>query len=54
MIGGGLDEDQESGYINPLMIDRHFQRKGSRTTYVCGCLSAYKPRMGTEYQLKNF
>lgn len=28
MIGCGLDEDRESGYINPLMIDRHHQRQG--------------------------
>lgn len=27
-IGGGLDEDKESGYINPLMIDAHYQRRG--------------------------
>lgn len=27
-IGGGLDEDGICGYINPLMIDRHFQNKG--------------------------
>lgn len=27
-IGGGLDEDGISGYINPLMIDEKFQRKG--------------------------
>lgn len=27
-IGGGLDEDKESGYINPLMIDALHQRKG--------------------------
>lgn len=28
LIGGGLDEDGISGYINPLMIDERFQRKG--------------------------
>lgn len=27
-IGGGLDEDKESGYINPLMIDASYQRRG--------------------------
>lgn len=27
-IGGGLDEDGISGYINPLMIDKKFQRQG--------------------------
>lgn len=27
-IGGGLDEDGISGYINPLMIDEKFQRQG--------------------------
>jgi len=27
-IGGGLDEDKESGYINPLMIDSQHQRRG--------------------------
>lgn len=28
LIGGGLDEDGISGYINPLMIDERFQRQG--------------------------
>ena len=28
LIGGGLDEDGVSGYINPLMVDRRFQRQG--------------------------
>lgn len=28
LIGGGLDEDGVSGYINPLMIDKHFQNQG--------------------------
>jgi ribosomal protein S18 acetylase RimI-like enzyme len=28
LIGGGLDEDGVSGYINPLMIDERFQRQG--------------------------
>lgn len=27
-IGGGLDEDGISGYINPLMIDEKFQKQG--------------------------
>lgn len=27
-IGSGLDEDGISGYINPLMIDKRFQRQG--------------------------
>jgi ribosomal protein S18 acetylase RimI-like enzyme len=28
LIGGGLDEDGVSGYINPLMVDERFQRQG--------------------------
>jgi len=28
LIGGGLDEDGVSGYINPLMVDARFQRQG--------------------------
>ena len=28
LIGGGLDEDGVSGYINPLMVDEKFQRQG--------------------------
>lgn len=28
LIGGGLDEDGISGYINPLMVDERFQRQG--------------------------
>lgn len=28
LIGCGLDEDGVSGFINPLMIDEKFQRKG--------------------------
>lgn len=28
LIGGGLDEDGVSGFINPLMIDRRYQRQG--------------------------
>jgi ribosomal protein S18 acetylase RimI-like enzyme len=28
LIGGGLDEDGTSGYINPLMVDERFQRQG--------------------------
>lgn len=28
LIGGGFDEDGESGYINPLMIDKHYQNNG--------------------------
>jgi ribosomal protein S18 acetylase RimI-like enzyme len=28
LIGGGLDEDGVSGYINPLMVDERFQRRG--------------------------
>jgi Acetyltransferases len=28
LIGGGLDEDGISGYINPLMIDERYQRQG--------------------------
>lgn len=28
LIGGGLDEDGQSGYVNPLMIDRRYQGRG--------------------------
>jgi ribosomal protein S18 acetylase RimI-like enzyme len=28
LIGGGLDEDGVSGYINPLMVDTRFQHQG--------------------------
>jgi len=28
LIGGGYDEDGITGYINPLMIDYHYQRNG--------------------------
>ena len=28
LVGGGLDEDGISGYINPLMVDERFQRQG--------------------------
>ena len=28
LIGGGYDEDGVTGYINPLMIDRHHQKNG--------------------------
>ena len=28
LIGGGLDEDQKAGYINPIMIDKAHQRHG--------------------------
>jgi ribosomal protein S18 acetylase RimI-like enzyme len=28
LIGGGLDEDGVCGYINPLMVDKRFQRQG--------------------------
>jgi RimJ/RimL family protein N-acetyltransferase len=28
LIGGGFDEDGVTGYINPLMIDHHYQRNG--------------------------
>jgi ribosomal protein S18 acetylase RimI-like enzyme len=28
LIGGGFDEDGISGYINPLMVDKRFQRQG--------------------------
>ena len=28
LIGGGLDEDGVGGYINPLMVDERFQRRG--------------------------
>lgn len=28
LIGSGLDEDGISGYINPLMVDKRFQRQG--------------------------
>ena len=28
LIGGGYDEDGIAGFINPLMIDEKFQRKG--------------------------
>jgi diamine N-acetyltransferase len=28
LIGGGFDEDGITGYINPLMIDRHHQGNG--------------------------
>jgi ribosomal protein S18 acetylase RimI-like enzyme len=31
LIGGGLDEDRISGYINPLMVDARFQRQGLAT-----------------------
>jgi RimJ/RimL family protein N-acetyltransferase len=31
LIGGGLDEDRISGYINPLMVDERFQRQGLAT-----------------------
>ena len=31
LIGGGLDEDGISGYINPLMIDERFQRQSIAT-----------------------
>ena len=31
LIGGGLDEDGISGYINPLMVDEWFQRQGIAT-----------------------
>jgi len=32
LIGGGLDEDGNSGYINPLMIDERYQRQGIAAT----------------------
>jgi diamine N-acetyltransferase len=28
LIGGGFDEDGITGYINPIMIDHHHQKKG--------------------------
>jgi diamine N-acetyltransferase len=28
LIGGGFDEDGITGYINPIMIDQHFQKNG--------------------------
>ncbi len=28
LIGGGYDEDGVSGFINPLMVDAHYQRQG--------------------------
>lgn len=31
LIGGGLDEDGVCGYINPLMVDKRFQRQGIAT-----------------------
>jgi len=27
-VGGGLDEDGVSGYVNPLMVDEKYQRQG--------------------------
>lgn len=31
LIGGGYDEDGITGYINPLMIDKNYQRMGFAT-----------------------
>ena len=28
LVGGGLDEDGVSGYVNPLMVDEKYQRQG--------------------------
>ncbi|MDF2589170.1 MAG: hypothetical protein K0S41_3011 [Anaerocolumna sp.] len=31
LIGGGFDEDGKTGFINPLMIDEKYQKKGYAT-----------------------
>ena len=34
MIGGGYDEDGTTGFINPLMIDERYQKKGYAVTAI--------------------
>lgn len=45
LIGGGLDEDGISGYINPLMIDEKFQRQGIAEKAI---------RLMTEYLIRKY
>lgn len=45
LIGGGLDEDGISGYINPLMVDERFQRKG---------IAAEAMRLMMEYLIRKY
>lgn len=48
LIGGGFDEDGVTGYINPLMIDSRYQKKGYAKKAMLLLIEYLQEKLGVE------